>query len=186
MRTFLLESLKIDFMENFDKRMEILKNTKKQKFFENIEFYCDTFLNAIAFYPQLLLLSGNQPQTLYLAQALAKILAIPVCLQPGLDKSEKSAKQEEKREESLCKILAALSQHFGSGISPKVVLVATSLFAVMEWVKQEIKPENFENLEKIFMISSQNNAIPLVFVAGFEKKEGQCSWIVDLPLKEHF
>jgi hypothetical protein len=129
------------------------------------------------FYQDVLIVAGSHSRTLKTSEYIANILALPVCVDDRLDKYITPNYQSGTLIDGLKNLVKALPPVK----SPKVILVATSLMSIIEWVKS-LNLKNYSNdFEKVIMHSSDNDTIPSVLIAGFTNESGKEEWIIDLP-----
>ncbi|RDB35180.1 MAG: hypothetical protein DCC88_11440 [Spirobacillus cienkowskii] len=175
--SFLTEGFGINIEQNFEKRSTSLSQDEIWKSFKDSNSFAHALSASSDFYQDVLIVAGSHSRTLKTSEYIAKILALPVSVDDRLDKYINPNYQSGTLIDGLNNLVKVLP----SVKSPKVILVATSLMSIVEWVKS-LKLKNYSNdFEKILMHSSENDTIPSVLIAGFTNEAGKEEWLIDLP-----
>ncbi|WP_186647575.1 hypothetical protein [Fluviispira vulneris] len=175
--TFLKDSLHLDLLSNIEARTKSLNEDNMWKSFKDPTSLPNAIQASVGLCPQLLLLAGNDMRSLKTSEILANRMALPVCVDKRLDRH--AGLQPEIG--TLNDALMDLSNLLNNEINPPIILIGTSVNALLGWIKNHIPANKYAEFEKILSISSENDVIPSVLIAGFEKEEGQEKWFFDLP-----
>ena len=176
LHSFLQESFKIDFKEKFVERSNSLNLNENWKNFKNKESFFSATKESCDLFPQVLLLAGNENRTLKTAGYLGQTFALPICIHESLDKHSESKPFIGSLSQELPKILNQLEKY-----CPAVIIIGTSLPSLLEWIQTKTEKINYEIFNKVFQASSENDTIPAVFIAGYEKMGENENWIFDVP-----
>ena len=71
--------------------------------------------------------------------------------------------------------------YFNTELCPKIVLVGTSSQGLVEWIGTQKNAEEVKQFEHILSVTSENDTIPAVFIAGMNKENEKINWVMDLP-----
>ncbi|APJ04533.1 hypothetical protein [Silvanigrella aquatica] len=179
--SFLSETLKINIQEKYDIRAKSLNEDVIWRSFKEQDSFEKAISASLKLFPDIIMVSGNEDRTFKTCETLAKGLALPICVDNRFDKHTLSNPQIGTLKDAL----ERLSQFFSNENNPQIVLVGTSLNSILEWIKSLNLPEYSDNFEKILNLSSKNDSIPTVLIAGFSKENNNVEWIFDLPREEN-
>lgn len=174
---FISESLKIPITANYSARAKSLNEDAIWRSFKQQTDFSNAMRASLQFYSEVLIVAGNDHRTLKTAETLAKCLALPICVDNRLDKY----KESKPYIGNLTSSLIDLIENFEENFCPKIVLVGTALKSLLEWVEAHKSLEEVQQFAEILTISSENDCIPAVFIAGMNKDGGNISWVMDLP-----
>ncbi|BBH54009.1 hypothetical protein [Fluviispira sanaruensis] len=177
--TFLKDSLHLDLLSTLEARAKSLNEDILWKSFKEPASLPQAIQASIRLFPQLLLLAGNEMRSLKTTEILANRIALPVCVDERLDRHASSKPEIGTLKDALNDLSKLLSNE----INPSIILVGTSFNSLSEWIRTHIPANKCVEFEKILSISSENDVIPSVLIAGFEKEDGQEKWFFDLPDK---
>lgn len=171
---FLVGTLSLDLSKGFDARVKSLDEDLQWRAFKQQASLRNAAEAALNLEPTILVVSGGDWRSLKTAEAVATQLALPVCV------DEKVDGDFEKKQPGLKEALMVWEQWIATGVlSPKVVLVGTSLKNLTTWLEGKFEPEKFRNTKQILEESTQNDTIPAVFAAGTTGTNAHLEWIFD-------
>lgn len=169
--SFLTDNLNIQILNEYNSRTSSLSNEIKWKAFKEECDYQNAVTASLKLSPDILLVSGNDLRTLKTCEVLAKELALPICVDKRFDTSDLST--------ALDRLISTISDEN----CPKIILVGTSLHAIIGWIKLQNRCDYSIDFDELMNISSKNDTIPTVFISGFSKENNISEWIFDLPQK---
>lgn len=175
--TFISESLKIPIATCYSERAKSLNDEVIWRSFKQQSDFPNAMKASLQFYSEVLIVSGNESRTLKTAETLAKSLALPVCVDNRLDKYKESKPFSGTLTTSLIDLIKNFEEH----LCPKIVLVGTAMKPLLEWVESYKSLDEVQQFAEILNISSENDSIPAVFIAGMNRDENNISWVMDLP-----
>ncbi|KAB8027963.1 hypothetical protein [Fluviispira multicolorata] len=175
--SFLTESLHLDLKSTLDERINSLNEDVKWRSFKDKSLFLEAVKTSVNLFSELIIISGSDDRTLKTTEFLAKKLALPACVDERIDRHSLLKPELGTLQEAL----TDFTQHLNEDLNPALVLVGTSLNALLEWVKMQVPNNTHEDFEKILKMSSENDIIPSVLIAGFEKEGENIRWILDMP-----
>lgn len=173
---FLQDNFKLDIKTNFNERARSLNQDEKWKQFSGQDNFLRAMEESLALYSDILLIAGNDARTLKTAQYISENFALPICVNDKLDKYQESKPFIGNLTQELPIIL---SQFINK--NPSVLIVGTSIVALLEWIRFKTDEKDYNMFCQILNMSSENDTIPAVFVAGYENSDGVEKWFFDLP-----
>ncbi|WGL60786.1 hypothetical protein QEJ31_04145 [Pigmentibacter sp. JX0631] len=175
--TFISESLKIPINTSYSERAKSLNDEVIWRSFKQQSDFSNAMKASLQFYSEVLIVAGNENRTLKTAETLAKTLALPVCVDNRIDKY----KESKPFSGTLTTSLIDLIGNFEESLCPKIVLVGTAMKPLLEWVESHKNLDEVQQFAEILNISSENDSIPAVFIAGMNRDDNNISWVMDLP-----
>lgn len=174
---FANETLHLPLENDIESRVQSLTEDIRWRAFKTPESLSQAVRSASLFYPDLLLLSGEQTRSLKTAEPVAQACALPVCVDPRLDRcSDDKAVHGTLAEAMLSleeRLLAQLPQ------KPRCIWISTSQKALVEWTSTLMPQEKWQEFAGVFSKSTMGDTIPAVFACGYEKTADGPRWIID-------
>lgn len=170
---FLTQTLELDLASEAEARANSLTNDLRWRLHRDQSKIESAIENSLAFFPQILLLSGASHRCIKTTEYLASALALPVVVDNGLDAPIKSPQSPSTLNESLIQLNAKLNS---GNLAPSVLLVSTSLEALSHWLKPQLSSDIFDAVSQSLVQASANDNQPAVVSCGFDAKSG---WIFD-------
>lgn len=168
--TFLSESLGLGLSEGFDARARSLQEDIRWKAFRSPDSQAGAVAASRRLFPDVVLVSGMKERSLNTTEAVASRLALPVIVDARLDcpPGEKNAPGD------LSAGLASLLASAGAPPEPcpKVVLVGTSLEALLCWLEGKMPEDQRASAKEALEKATEGGLFPTVFACGFERSEG--------------
>lgn len=175
--SFLSESLQIELVNTYAVRAKSLNEDVKWRSFKEQSVFPAALEAALQLCGEVLIVAGSDFRTLKTSEVLAKALALPICVENRFDKFKDSKPYIGNLTEALDNLLLQLK----IDTCPKVVLVGTSCSALLEWISTQKNADELQQFAEILRISSENDTIPAVFIAGMSKEHEKIGWVMDLP-----
>lgn len=171
---FLVETLSLDLSKNFDVRVKSLDEDLQWRAFKQQTSLRNAAQAALNLEPLVLVLSGGDWRSLKTTEAVATQLALPICV------DEKVDGDAEKNQPGLKEALVDWEHWIATGdLTPKIVLVGTSLKNLTTWLETKLDTEKFHNTKQILEESTYQDTIPAVFAAGTSRANAHLEWIFD-------
>lgn len=175
--TFIQESLKIQIGNSYTERVHSLNEDVIRRSFKEQREFKNALTASMQLLSDVVIVCGNEIRTLKTTEVLAKVLALPICVDNRIDKW----KDTKPYQGNLSNALNDLISYFNTELCPKIVLVGTSSQGLIEWIGTQKNPEEVQQFEHILSVTSENDTIPAVFIAGMNKENEKINWVMDLP-----
>jgi hypothetical protein len=174
---FLSSSLGINLETDFEKRAKSIDEDIQWRAFRRQESLGNAISASLRLNREVLLLLGAQDRTLKTTVALASHSALPACVDERLDESKANRKARGNLTDALKDLLL---NHLSPELSPKVILVGTSLPALLEWLQSELPPDKYSECVDVLQKTSHEDTHPVVFAAGATRtSNSEVQWVFD-------
>jgi|GEM_PF-618013 len=182
---FLTGSLGVDLDSGFAERARSLEEDVRWRLFRKPEQIGEAAMASLALEPNVLLVSGGHERTQNTAQALARRLGLPVCVDARADGHTVLGK---KNTGTLADTLASITsgEWTKEETPPRAIVVGTTREALEEWTGLLFSPDKHTQLKAILERTTKGGVFPSVFACGFESAEptstagkAEGTWIFD-------
>jgi hypothetical protein len=175
---FAQDTLKVDIDVDYERRTQSLQEDLRWRAYRSPSSLPQAVRASHELFGEILLLSGEHFRTLKTAEPVSQMCALPVCVDPRMDRSS----DDKPLKGTLADALRELTDvHLATLASvPRCVWVATSQKALLEWIRPLMDLEKWESCREVMQQSTQNDLQPAVFACGFERSsDGTSRWVID-------
>lgn len=175
---FAQDTLGLNIDEHSEVRSRSLEEDIRWRAFRSPQSLPQAVRAAHALFGDLLLFSGEHFRTLKTTEPISQMCALPVCVDPRLDRSSDDRPHSGTLADAMTDIINVHLHTLGE--KPRCVWLGTSQRALREWLRPLMDEEKWQSCVQVMEQSTQNDLLPAVFACGYEKTaDGAARWIID-------